>query len=169
MINLRKRLWTPLSYVNLELRLSSLWFCSQLVGGIQSSWRCLRTHAAVQEASKASSDGQLLSEGCSCLLESRELLISCMHSASAICVVKGTETYNDNRGTAEVSKSLECFFCLYRESHFSNLLGRRISVLNIEGKNYSVTDWDRKVSFGHWRIRGIWKSDLKVILFPFNM
>lgn len=134
LINLRKRLWTPLSYVNLELRLSSLWFCSQPAGGIQSSWRCLRTHAAVQEASKASSDGQLLSEGCSCLLESRELLISCMHSASAICVVKGTETYNDNRGTAEVSKSLECFFVCTENLTFPTCWGEGSQCLTLRGK-----------------------------------
>lgn len=124
MHKLRKRIWTLQINVNSKGRFSYLLFFPRFAGGIQSSWRCLQTRAAVQEASKASSDGQLLSEGCSCLLESWELLIPCMHSPSIVCVVKGTETYNDNRGTLEVSTSWELFFVCTENLIFPTCWGK---------------------------------------------
>lgn len=67
-------------------------------------------------------------------MESRELFILCMYFVSVICVVKGIETYNDNRGIVEVSKFLECFFVCIENFIFLICWGEGFLCLILRGK-----------------------------------
>lgn len=76
------------------------------IGSLQSCRGYSWADWFVQEASQTFIDGELLPETWSCLLEIWKSVVSCLHTAQNVSLVKRTEKEFVTRRIAEVNKTL---------------------------------------------------------------